>query len=88
MLRGLSRPFHPGDEVVLSDLRVRVDEVSPDGDRPARVDFEFAVPLEDPSLLWMQWEGAALAPYAPPGVGESHVVPPIDPAAVMRGAEE
>ena len=88
MVRGTSRPFHPGDEVDLSDLHVRVDEVSADGRRPARVDFTFAVPLEDPSLLWMQWKGAALSPYSPPPVGASHVLPPIDPAAVMRGVTE
>jgi hypothetical protein len=41
MARGLSRPFRPGDEIVLSDLRVRVQEVTPDG-RPAAVDFHFA----------------------------------------------
>jgi hypothetical protein len=82
MLRGSSRPFHPGDEVVLSDLHVQVDEVSPDG-RPARADITFDVPLDDPSLLWMQWEGAALASYVPPAVARSDVLPPIDPAAIM-----
>ena len=43
MVRGLSRPFHAGDEVVLSDMRVRVREVTADG-RPAEVDFTFARP--------------------------------------------
>ena len=83
-LRGSSRPFHPGDEVSLSDLHVQVEEVSPDG-RPTRADITFDVPLDDPSLLWMQWEGAALASYSPPAVAESDVLPPIDPAAVMSG---
>jgi hypothetical protein len=71
MVRGLSRPFRAGDEVVLSDLRVRVREVTVDG-RPAEADFTFAVPLEDPSLLWTRVQaGGALSPWSPPSVGES-----------------
>jgi len=31
MVRGLSRPFRSGDEVVLSDMRARVREVTADG---------------------------------------------------------
>jgi hypothetical protein len=74
MVRGLSRPFHPGDEVVLSDMRARVLEVTADG-RPAEVDFTFAVPLEDPSLLWTRLQkGGALMPWVPPAVGESEVL--------------
>jgi hypothetical protein len=34
MVRGLSRPFRPGDEVVLSDLRARVRDVTADGRPP------------------------------------------------------
>jgi hypothetical protein len=81
IVRGLSRPFHEGDEVVLSDMRTRVREVTPDG-RPAEVDFRFRVPLEDPSLLWMQLHaGGALAPWSLPAVGQSWVVPAIPPAS-------
>jgi len=77
MVRGPSRPFHAGDEVVLSDLRVRVREVTPDG-RPAEADFTFAVPLEDPSLLWMRVRaGAELVPWSPPPVGESLSLPSV-----------
>jgi hypothetical protein len=77
MVRGRSRPFHPGDEVALSDLRARVREVTADG-RPAEVDFTFAVPLEDPSLLWTRLQaGGALVPWAPPAVGGSVVLPSV-----------
>jgi hypothetical protein len=77
MIRGLSRPFSAGDEVVLSDMRARVREVTADG-RPAEVDFAFAVPLEDPSLLWMRLrKGGALTPWSPPATGESEVLPAI-----------
>ncbi len=74
MVRGLSRPFRPGDEVLLSDLRVRVREVTRDG-RPAEVDFAFEVPLEDPSLLWMWFRGGVLVPWSPPAPGESRLLP-------------
>jgi hypothetical protein len=79
MVRGLSRPFRPGDEIALSDVRVRVREVTGDG-RPAEVDFTFGVPLEDASLLWMRLQaGGALAPWPPPAVGESQVLPSVAP---------
>jgi hypothetical protein len=77
MVRGLSRPFRPGDEVVLSDMRARVREVTADG-RPAEVDFTFAVPLEDPSLLWTRVRaGGTLTPWSPPAMGESEVLPSV-----------
>jgi hypothetical protein len=79
MVRGPSRPFRTGDEVVLSDVRVRVRSVTADG-RPAEVDFTFGVPLEDPSLLWRRLEGGGtLVPWSPPAVGESEVLPSIAP---------
>jgi hypothetical protein len=64
-----------------------VGEVSADG-RPLRADFTFDVPLEDPSLLWMQWQGSALAAYSPPAVGDGHVLPAIDTIAVMTNSAE
>jgi hypothetical protein len=71
MVRGLSRPFHAGDEVPLSDVRVRVRNVTPDG-RPAEADFTFAVPLEDPSLVWRRLAaGGILIPWSPPAVAQS-----------------
>jgi hypothetical protein len=79
MVRGLSRPFHEGDEVVLSDVHVRVREVLPDG-RPAAADFTFGVPLEDASLLWTRVQaGGALIPWSPPAVAESQSLPSIAP---------
>jgi hypothetical protein len=79
MVRGPSRPFRPGDEVALSDLHVRVRDVTADG-RPAEVDFTFGVPLEDPSLLWRRLKGGGtLIPWSPPAVGESQVLPSIAP---------
>jgi hypothetical protein len=79
MVRGLSRPFHVGDEVLLSDVRVRVREVTADG-RPAEADFSFRVPLEDTSLLWTRLHaGGSLAPWSPPAVGESQLLASVEP---------
>ncbi|HUL80015.1 MAG TPA: hypothetical protein VL691_22310 [Vicinamibacteria bacterium] len=80
MVRGLSRPFHPGDEVALSDLRARVRQVTADG-RPAEVDFTFVVPLEDPSLMWTRLRaGGTLGPWSPPAIGESRLLPAVEPS--------
>jgi hypothetical protein len=88
MVRGLSRPFHRGDEVVLSDMRVRVREVTADG-RPAEADFVFGVPLEDRSLLWTRLRaGGLLAPWAPPAVGESQVLPSVSPGRAPGGGAD
>jgi hypothetical protein len=82
--RGPSRPFRPGDEIALSGLRVRVQEVTPDG-RPAEVDFTFAVPLEDPSLLWTRIQaGGRVVPWPPPAVGESQMLPSVAPLRPPR----
>jgi hypothetical protein len=87
IVRGLSRPFHPGDEVVLSDLRARVREVTGDG-RPAEVDFTFPAPLEDPSLLWTRLRGGGvLEPWSPPAVGERQVLPSVAPRRAPPPAE-
>lgn len=84
MVRGLSEPMAPGTTVALSDMTVTVTAVTDDG-RAAEADFRFRVPLEDPSLLWMRWQGAALAAYVPPGIGESHTLPPTDLTAALLG---
>ena len=79
MVRGPSRPFRPGDDVALSDVRVLVRDVTADG-RPAEADFTFGVPLEDPSLVWTRLRaGGTLVPWSPPAVGESQVLPAVAP---------
>jgi hypothetical protein len=74
MVRGLSRPFRPGDRVVLSDLEVRVTEVEPDG-RAAEAEFRFDRPLEDSALVWKTWQGGSLAPFSLPAIGETRTLP-------------
>ena len=84
MLRSLSQPVVPGYSVSLSDMRVTVTEVTRDG-RAAEAEFRFAVPLEDPSLIWMRWEGDALVAYDPPPPGTSRPTPPIDLTTAFLG---
>ncbi len=74
MYRGPSRPFHPGDEVALSNMTARVTEVT-DGGRPQTVEFRFSAPLESPEWLWMRGSGGGLVDWSPPKVGETVVVP-------------
>ena len=83
MVRGLSRPFRPGDEVRLSDLQVLVTAVNAEG-RALEAVFRFDRPLEDPSLLWLSWRGAGLEPYSPPAVGAAHSLGEIDLGSALR----
>jgi len=76
--------FHVGQEVDLPPMHIRVTQVTPDG-RPLEVTARFDVPLEDDLLLWLRWEQAHYAPYEPPAIGETHVLPPADFTQVVVG---
>ncbi len=84
MVRGLSEPMAPGYRVTLSDMQVTVTAVTADG-RAAEAEFRFALPLEDPSLLWTRWEGGALVAYDPPQPGQTQIIPAGDLAAALLG---
>jgi hypothetical protein len=76
-LRGKRFPFAVGDTFQLTGLVARVTEVTDDG-RPAAARFEFEVPLEDESLVWVSWDGRGYAPLVLPRVGETIVLPPAN----------
>jgi hypothetical protein len=38
----------------------------------------FAIPLDDPSLVWLRWEGKTYAPYTPPAIGARETLPAVD----------
>lgn len=82
-------PFRPGDAVTLETLTVTVLATTPGGE-PTDLAFEFAVPLEHPSLCWVRWEDGAFVPFTPPGVGETvrldAPLGPLDVAGRMRRA--
>jgi hypothetical protein len=70
----LDRPYQVGHTVELTGMRARVTEITEDG-RPAVARFSFDVPLEDPTLRWLQWNGREVEPVILPPVGESITIP-------------
>lgn len=62
-------PFHVGDKVELSEMSLRVVEVTADG-RPSTVDFAFREPLESSHYSWLNWQGGKLEPFVPPSQPE------------------
>jgi hypothetical protein len=63
-----------GKVIQLSDVRIEVTHVLPDGNADA-AEFHFAKPLEDPSLRFVRWESTKLVPFALPGLGETVHIP-------------
>jgi hypothetical protein len=71
--RSLKRPFHVGDRVELIGAAVTVLSLA-DG-LPSAFEVELDVPVDDPSLNLLTWQGGRLARFHPPPVGESVVLP-------------
>jgi hypothetical protein len=78
LLRGRSHPMHVGQRVELSGMSVEVLALADDY-QPSRARFTFAVPLDDPSLLLLQWKGGKFVPYTAPAVGEVEILSSIMP---------
>ena len=85
MLRSERNPMHVGETVVLSHMTVRITAMTDDA-RPAEAIITFDAPLEDPKFYWMQWIDAGYVPFAPPPVGKTVELPPVDFFKVMMGA--
>jgi len=47
-------PFEAGEKIELNDMSVEVIGIDSAG-QPTEIQFHFAVPLDDPSLHWLQW---------------------------------
>jgi hypothetical protein len=69
VFRSERRRFALGDRVMLTGMTVTVTDLTADG-RPAEATFQFEVPLESPSLLWLCFRGDGFEPFTPPAVGE------------------
>jgi hypothetical protein len=54
-------------------MTVEIMELTGDG-RPAEAAFTFTVPLEDPSLRWLQYKNGSFVPFTPPAIGENMVL--------------
>jgi hypothetical protein len=73
LFRSLQDPMRLGQRVSITGMTVEITEISRYG-RPAEAEFTFEVPLEDPSLRWLQWEGGDFVPFTPPDAGETVVL--------------
>lgn len=71
--RGRAHPFAVGDRVVLDGWSVEMMGVA--HERPTVVRIRFDVPLEDPSLRWVVWQGDRFVPFVPPAPGRSLAIP-------------
>jgi hypothetical protein len=78
-----ARRFTIGERVPLSGLVIEIETVTPDG-RPNSVLARFSVPLEDPSLMWLRFEGKAYVAYRPPAIGSRETLPIIDFAKLLE----
>lgn len=74
VFRGSQYPMHAGERVALTTMTVEVTKLTQDG-RPAEVAFHFSVPLEDPSLKWLQWMDDGYVRFEPPAVGTTITLP-------------
>ena len=80
LARGPQHPMSVGQRVELTGMAVEITALTDDG-RPAEASFRFAVPLEDPSLRWVQWKDGSVrrlqwkddcfGPFTPPTISES-----------------
>jgi hypothetical protein len=62
--------FSTGERFTLPDMSVVVESLDAHGD-PSQVLYEFPVPLEDPSLRWMNWQNGSYVPWTPPAIGQT-----------------
>ena len=74
LYRNRDYPMSLGERVELTGLTIEVTALTDDG-RPAEAAFRFHIPLEDPSLLWLKWEGGSFVSFTPPSVGETVELP-------------
>ena len=73
VFRGPDPPLRAGTQVALEGATVTVLEADAVG--PRRVAFHFTVPLEDPSLLILEWRDGRLLPMPLPAIGASRELP-------------
>ncbi len=73
LFRNEHHPFSVGDWGELTGMTVEILELTGDG-RPAEAAFTFSVPLEDPSLRWLQYKDGDFIQFTPPPIGQSVVL--------------
>ena len=74
VFRSERRPMLLGQEVKLTGMTVRVRALTALG-RPSVATFQFDVPLESDSLVWLCFRGKGFEPFSPPAVGRETSIP-------------
>jgi hypothetical protein len=74
-VRNPNERFSAGQHFELPGLSIVVEALDAQGD-PARVLYEFPVPLEDPSIRWMSWQDGAYVRWSPPAIGQTEKLVP------------
>lgn len=69
-------PMTVGERIAYGGATIDVAEISDDG-RPIEVRVRFEVDLENPSLRWLQWQNGTYAPFQPPAIGETVILPSV-----------
>ena len=77
MLRSSRRPMKKGEVVSLTGMQVTVTELTWD-ERPAEALVRFDTELEDPTFVWLKWQGRGYVPFDLPAVGETIELPAAD----------
>ncbi len=79
-------PMTLGQQVELTGMDVKVTALTDDG-RPREARVRFTLPLEDPSLNWLQWDWEKLAyvSFTPPAIGKTVWLP--EPSKNASGRE-
>lgn len=77
MQRSAEHPMPVGYTVSLAGMTVVVKEVTADA-RPKAIDAHFEKPLEDPSLVFLEWEPDGYVPFPIPPVGSTVTLPAVD----------
>ncbi|MFC1851771.1 hypothetical protein ACFL27_16390 [candidate division CSSED10-310 bacterium] len=77
LFRGKGHVMVPGQEIVLTNLTIRIMKVTATG-RPSQVLFTFSQPLESPVFRWYYFDQGHFKPFTLPSVGQSLTIPHQD----------
>jgi hypothetical protein len=77
MFRRAARSPALGEQVQLSGSTFTVTDLTPDG-RPAEAEISFELPLDHPSLRFVQWGTHEYVPFSLPQVGHTVRIPAVD----------
>jgi hypothetical protein len=70
LFRSRYDPMRPGQRFELTGMTVQIARTDAEGN-PVEFVHTFSVPLENPSLRWLQWEQDGYVPFVPPSIGNS-----------------